>query len=109
MLIDNLPVFHMVEEATHFSAASFLRSQSAKDIWKTIQLMWSLTYLGPPDYLSVDQVSAYISKEMRESVEAHGVMILEAPIKSPGTIGVVERYHAPLRAAYGNIRSKKEL
>lgn len=29
----------------------------------------------------------------------------EAPIENPGTIGVVERYHAPLRAACLKIRS----
>jgi len=55
MYIKNRPVLHMVDEATHFSAASFLPSASALDTWKTILRCWYRTYLGPPNFLRVDQ------------------------------------------------------
>lgn len=57
--------------------------------------MWSFVYLGPPNFLVVEQRSAYTSKEMSETVEAFGVSLEEAPIDAPGEIGVVKRYHGP--------------
>ena len=35
---------------------------------------------------------------------AAGISLEEAPIENPGSIGIVERYHAPLRAAFQKIR-----
>lgn len=61
--------------------------------------MWSLVYLSPPDFLVVDQGTVYNQEEMQDALEAHGVQLDEAPIETPGPIGTVERYHAPLRLA----------
>lgn len=60
--------------------------------------------MGPPDYLGVDQGTAYISDEFRSNAEAHGIKIQPAPIETPGSIGIVERYHAPLRRSFTKIR-----
>ena len=62
MFINNKPILHMVDEATHFSAACFLRNQSTREIWNNIRKLWILTYMGPPDFLIVDQGTAYVSK-----------------------------------------------
>lgn len=105
MFIQSRPVMHMIDEATHFSAACFLRKQSTSEIWATIRRLWILSYMGPPDHLMVDQGTAYTSKEMRENLESFGVALVEAPIENPGSIGIVERYHAPLRAAHKKIRA----
>lgn len=40
-------------------------------------------------------------------MEAALLQLKEAPIETPGAIGVVERYHAPLRVAYEKIRTVK--
>ena len=45
-----------------------------------------------------------MSKESRECAEGEGITVTEAPIESPSTMSHVERYHAPLRAAYLKIR-----
>lgn len=84
----------------HFLAACFLKPQTAAEIWKYIQNRWIPTYLGPPDSLEVELGSAYISKETRSIVEAAGIKVEDAAIENPGSIGTVERYHGPLRAAY---------
>lgn len=60
--------------------------------------------MGKPDLLTVFQVTGYISKEMKEKAEASGIQLIEEPIKSPGSIRIFERYHAPLRAAYKKLR-----
>ena len=108
MFINSRPVLHMVDESTHYQAASFLKSQSTSEIWKSIQRLWILTYLGPPDYLSVDQGTAYISAEMKANLSASGITLNEAPIENPGSIGLVERYHAPLRCAFAKLRETLE-
>lgn len=60
--------------------------------------------MGPPDHISVDQDSAYISDEMKRNMAARDITMQDATIEKPGTISVVERGHAPLRAAYNRIR-----
>lgn len=104
MFINGKPVLHMVDQATHFSAATFLKNQSSAEVWKAIQHLWNLVYLGPPDTIKVDQGSNYISRELRGELNANGIALEEAPIETPGAIGTVERYHAPLRLAFEKIR-----
>lgn len=67
--------------------------------------MWPPVYLGPPDFLFIDQRTAYTSKEMRESLEAHGVQLDEASFETPCAIGALERYHAPFRRPYERIEA----
>lgn len=104
MFIDSKPVINLVDESTHFTSACFLKNQCSSEIWKAITKLWFMTYMGPPDHLAVEQGSAYISKELKANIEASGINLEEAPIENPGSIGIVERYHAPLRRAYTKIR-----
>lgn len=67
--------------------------------------MWPLVYLGPSDFLVVDQGRSYASKEMREALKAYEDQLDETPIERPGTIRTVERYHGPLRLAYERTRT----
>lgn len=99
MFLEGKLVLHLVDEATHFTAAGFLPDQSTETVWRTIQRLWICTYLGPPDYLLIEQGSDYTSKKMRENAEGSVISLVEAPIESPTSIGLVERYHAPLRVA----------
>lgn len=59
--------------------------------------------MGPPQHLSVDQGSAYVSDKMKRILIARYITMVESPIETPGTIGIVERYHSPLRSAYHRI------
>lgn len=56
----------------------------------------------------MDQVMNYISKELRAEHEAPGVILKEAPIENPGTVGTVERSQAPLRSTNTKIRAEAE-
>lgn len=62
--------------------------------------MWTLVIVGPPDILSVNKGSSYVSLEIRHNVDAAGGTLFEGPIGNRGKISIVERYVAPLRAAY---------
>lgn len=55
------------------------------------------------DHLHVDQGTNYTSKEMKSNLEASDVTLHEDGIETPVSIGTVQRYHGPLRAAYTRI------
>lgn len=42
IFIEGKPAIQMIDVATHFCAADFLRKQSTEAIWKKIQMLWSL-------------------------------------------------------------------
>ena len=104
MYLSGRPVLHVVDEATHYSAASFLKRMTAEETWKCLLSCWIRTYLRPPDHLRVDQGSNLMGKQFLDSAEAEGVSLLQAPIESPCSMSHVERYHAPLRVAFEKIR-----
>lgn len=65
---------------------------------------WNRIYLGPPDYLQVDQSINFLSKEFMGCAESEGIKVIEGLIESPSTMFYVERYHRPLLVAYNKIR-----
>lgn len=104
MYIKSKPVLYMVDLTTHFCGAQFLRLHSEDEVWRTIQYMWSLVSLVPPGTISIEQRTKFVSKEMHGNCQASGVKLKETPLESTGSIGTVERYHAPLRTAFEIIR-----
>lgn len=58
----------------------------------------------PPDHISADQTTGYVSKEMGEIVDSRKICLEEARSEKPDNIGVVERYDAPFRSAYNMMK-----
>lgn len=100
MYIRGKPVLHIVDEATHFAAAMFLRKVSSAEVWRTFLRCWVHVYLGPPDYLRVDQGSNFTSEETSANAEGCGIKLIKEPVECPNSMSHVERYHGPLRSAY---------
>lgn len=73
LFLGGRPVLNMIDMATHFCATSFLKKKSTAEIWRTIQNHLFITYNGPPDFFTVEEELAYISNEMRTSLESNGV------------------------------------
>jgi len=44
MYLDSKPVLHVIDEATAFQAARFLRDMSAKTTWETLRICWIDVY-----------------------------------------------------------------
>jgi hypothetical protein len=99
------PVLRVVDEATHFSSAMFLPSMTAKDTWNTLMTCWSDIYLGPPEFLRIDQGANFVAQLFQDKASEHVISQLKAPMESASTMSHVEPYHAPLRAAFLKIRS----
>lgn len=104
ILLQNRPVLHMVHNTTQFCSAALLQSQSTQKIWKIILSQWISVYSGPPDYLAVDQGSGFISRKIHQNTEDAGIKQREAPIKTSGAMGTVQRYHGHLRSVDDKIR-----
>lgn len=91
-------ILHMIYLATHFCSSSFLNRQSSGEIWLTIQNQWFFAYNGPHDFLTVDQGSDYVSKDMRSNLSTSKAQLREGPVDNYGSIGTFECYKDPLRA-----------
>lgn len=98
--IDGLPTLQIVDEATSFIAAQFLKGNTAKIIWDILRTCWIDTYLGPPDYIVHNADKNFASTEFRANARAIGSEVKEVPVEPQNSIGKVEQYHTPLRRAY---------
>lgn len=102
----NKPVLHVVDTATTFQAARFLKDVSAKHTWEALRLCWIDVYQGPPDWITTDAGRNFHAQEFRQSARSMGISIKEVPVEAHNSIGKVERYHAALRRAYEIIRAE---
>ncbi|KAI0996724.1 hypothetical protein K3495_g11457, partial [Podosphaera aphanis] len=98
--IDEKPVLQVVDDATRFQAASWLKSMNAKDAWDTLRNCWIDVYLGPPDMIIHDAGTNFTGQEFKQSAIAMAIKTKAVPTEAHHSIGLVERYHAPLRRAY---------
>ena len=94
------PVLQVVDAATSFQAARFLKDMSAKAVWETLKICWIDTYLGPPEQVVHDAGKNFASAEFRQNAGIMAIETKEVPVESHNSIGKVERYHAPLRRAF---------
>ncbi len=100
MYLDSKPVLHVIDEATAFQAARFLRDMTAKTTWETLRVCWIDVYQGPPDIIVSDAGKNFASEEFRQHASSLDIDIKEVPVEAHNSIGKVERYHGPLRRAY---------
>jgi len=100
MFIDSKPVLHVVDIATSFQAAKFIRNMTAKEAWDALRACWIDTYVGPPDVIVSDAGKNFTADEFKASARIMDIKIEEVPVEAHHSIGKVERYHAPLRRAF---------
>jgi len=103
--LDDGKVLHVVDTATSFTAARFLRSLSAQDTWDALRLCWIDVYQGPPDWIVCDAGTNFHAAEFKAAARAAGISVKEVPIEAHNSIGKIERAHPALRRAYYIIRS----
>jgi hypothetical protein len=108
LYIDGKPVLQVVDSATAFQAARFLRDMSAKSAWETLRYCWIDVYQGPPEYVVHDAGTNFTSREFKQLANSMAITAKEVPVEAHHGIGKVERYHAPLRRAYAIISNECE-
>lgn len=103
MYLDGKPVLQMVDAETHFSAAQILPDVSTSTIWSTIMECWSSVYTGLPNKIRVDQGTAF-GAGLVSLAKASDVNVVRTGIESHSSMGIGERYHAPLRNTFRKLR-----
>ena len=98
--IDGSPILQVVDEGTSFQAARWLANMSASHTWDMLRLCWIDVYVGPPDVIVHDAGTNFDSTEFRQNARAMSIQTKCVPVEAANSIGLVERYHAPLRRAY---------
>jgi hypothetical protein len=97
---------HVIDVATSFQAATFVRSMSARDTWNALCRCWIYVYQGPPDVVSHDPGTNFASEEFRNNAKILGISCKEMPVEAHWAIGKIERAHRPLERSY-DILSKE--
>ncbi|KAI0994222.1 hypothetical protein K3495_g13960, partial [Podosphaera aphanis] len=98
--IDEKPVLQVVDEATRFQAARWLKAMNAQEAWNALRNCWIDVYLGPPDVIVHDSGTNFTGKEFKQSAVAMSITTRTIPTEVHHGVGRVERYHIPLRQAY---------
>jgi hypothetical protein len=106
LYLESKPVLQAVDSATAFQAARFLKDMSARTTWDTLRACWIDTYLGPLDMVVHDAGKNFTSTEFKQLARSMAVDVKEVPVEAHNSIGLVERYHAPLRRSYEIIRDE---
>lgn len=105
MYIEGQPVLHIIDEATRYQAARWMKDISAKHTWDLLRLCWIDTYVGPPEYVVHDAGKNFISREFRQNAKGMAISTKSVPVEAHWSIGLVERAHPVLRRAYQVIKS----
>ncbi|CAD6501641.1 BgTH12-01891 [Blumeria graminis f. sp. triticale] len=100
MYIDGNPLLHIIDEGTRFQAGRWLKNMSAKSTWDLLCDCWINTYLGPPDIIPHDAGKNFASREFQQCAINVGSTTKSVPVEAHNSVGVVERYHGPLRRIY---------
>lgn len=106
MYIHNKPLLHIVDQATTYQAGRWLENISAKHTWDVLRMIWIDTYQGPPDMITTDTGTNFTSKDFQHQASLMGIKIKIVPVEAHNSIGLVERYHGPLRRAYTIIKQE---
>lgn len=104
MYINGNPVLHVIDEATRFQAARWLPNISSQATWDALRLCWIDIYVGPPDQITHDAGSNFTSQEFRQNATTMAIETKCVPVEAHHSIGIIERYHAPLRRAFEVIK-----
>ncbi len=98
--INGKPVLHVVDEGTRYQAGQWLQNISATHTWDTLRQCWIDTYLGPPDQLVTDAGKQFTSKEFSQHAAIMGIKVKIVLVEAHNSVGIVKRYHGPVRRAY---------
>lgn len=94
--LDIQPVLRVVCTHTHPGNAVWIKSKTAERIWKTFVECWSTLYVGHPRKIEGDCESAVNSNRFYDITMINGIDLQLSPVESHNSIGIGERYHAPI-------------
>ena len=98
------PVLHIIDEATHFQAATFLKKCDVQTVWIAFLKIWASIYVGFPESLLVDQGSVFVADEWAFNCESEKIILRHTGTESHNSLGSGETYHSILRRIYNRVK-----
>ena len=71
-----------------------------------MRICWIDTYLGPPEIINHDAGTNFAANDFQQFNKSLGITTKEVPVEAAQSMGIVERYHKPLRRAYSIIKEE---
>jgi hypothetical protein len=106
MYYKNLPILHVIDAGTHFSAARFLPRVDTNTVWNAFLQCWSSAYIGHPESLLTDQGSVFLSQHWSGLCRAADIRLRHTGTESHNSLHVGETLHAPLRRVLRKINDE---
>lgn len=97
MHIRGRPVLQIVCIGAKFAVAAYIANKKAETVWSALLKIWIRPCAGTPHIIRVDQGSQFLGKDFEANCKSLGIYLDEAPIESPNSMGIGERFHDPLR------------
>lgn len=104
MYLENATIFHIVDEDTKFSAASFLAKEIADETWNGLMRIWLCVHTGFLDVIAIDQIPQCTSQRWKTLLVLEGIKQNISGVKIHNALRVGERYYAYLRGIYREVR-----
>ena len=107
MFIDSEAILHVVDSATRFSSATFLKyyEQSVEGIWLAFIEAWRTIYTRYPNRLRTDAGSVFTSPRWKDLTDMSGIELRISGVEAHNSFGIGERLHALLRCIYRKIKN----
>ncbi len=104
--LDKRPVLHVIDTHTLFQNGVFIKSKKSEDLWKSLIDCWFTVFIGYPSVIRLDREPSFDSQLFRTVAKDQGITLQFSGIEAQNSIGVGERYHAPLRRVFLKIRQQ---
>jgi hypothetical protein len=75
-------------------------------VWNAFEECWTRAYVGDPESITVDSASVFSSAAFVKTCAAHEITMKTTGVESHSSLGVGERYHAPLRRIHQKLREE---
>lgn len=86
-----MPILHVVDEATRYQAARWLKNVSTDAVWHALRMWWIDVYLGPPNIIVHYAGKQFMSRVFQSNSGMLHIQTKPAPIEAPHSMSSVER------------------
>lgn len=90
------PVLPVVDKATNFQSANWMKDMKSDTLWRALRMCWIDVYLEPPDGIVHEVDKAFMASTFKENTFMLPTCTKSIPVESSNSMAVVEHYHAPL-------------
>ena len=100
LYINSKSILHIVDNAIRFQIGRWLKEVFAKHVWNQLRYCWIDTYFGLFDFIFMNAGKQFAAKEFKQYAANMRIIVKNVSVKAHHSIGLIERYHGPLRRIY---------